>query len=86
MKYDINDPMTKIKVAISMDEEIFEDLEAVVGDEYNYGFQNRSHLISQAVKELLYNHGYYYDDDEEDQEDDPSEELLDEDEDEDDDE
>jgi metal-responsive CopG/Arc/MetJ family transcriptional regulator len=62
--------MGKIKITISMDEDIYEDLSEVAGDEYNYGFQNRSHLISQAVKELLENRGYYEDEDEVDPDDD----------------
>ena len=57
--------MGKIKITISMDEDIYEDLSAVVGDEYNYGFQNRSPLISQAVKELLEDRGYYEEDEDE---------------------
>jgi len=48
-----------------MDEDIYEDLSEVAGDEYNYGFQNRSHLISQAVKELLEDRGYYEEDEDE---------------------
>ena len=59
--------MGKIKITISMDEDIYEDLSEVAGDEYNYGFQNRSHLISQAVKELLENRGYYEEDEDEDE-------------------
>jgi metal-responsive CopG/Arc/MetJ family transcriptional regulator len=57
--------MGKIKITISMDEDIYEDLSEVAGDEYNYGFQNRSHLISQAVKELLEDRGYYEEDEDE---------------------
>ena len=62
--------MGKIKITISMDEDIYEDLSEVADDEYNYGFQNRSHLISQAVKELLEDRGYYEEDDEDDDDDD----------------
>ena len=67
--------MGKIKVTITMEEDLYEDLTVVVSDGYNYGFQSRGHLIAVAVDELLNDRGYYSeveedeDEDEEDEED-----------------
>ena len=44
-----------------MEEELYEDITAVVSDGYSYGFQSRGHLISVAADELLRDRGYYSD-------------------------
>lgn len=61
--------MAKIKITITMDEELYDDLTEVVEDSYNYGFQTRGHLITVAVVELLTERGYYDDDDDDDDDD-----------------
>ena len=60
--------MAKVKTTISLDEELYDDMDEVLEDSHHYGFQNRSHLISIAVRDLLMEIEYYESEDDEDDE------------------
>jgi len=65
--------MTKVKKSVSLDDDLFDDMDEVLEDSYHYGFQNRSHLVTIAITELLLKIGYYQEDDD-DEDDDEDEE------------
>jgi len=60
----------KVKTSISMDDELYDDMNEVLEDSHHYGFQNRSHLVTIAVRNLLIEIGYYSSDDDDDDDDD----------------